>query len=75
MKTNKELSDWFLTLILTTLLSLILAGRGDETVYLEVRHIKKRENSIIFYFYKIIQSWKQGKSARKVEFFVFPKDR
>ena len=75
MRTNEKLSDWFIILNLTFLLSLTIGGSGYEIVYLDVRYSKEKENLIKFYFSKITKSWKQRESPPKIAFLFFQRNK
>ena len=60
---NENLSTKIITLKLTTLLAILSSKRASEVTYLDIRHILFKENSVIFHFSKLANTWKKGKKS------------
>ena len=56
------------------LLALTSASRASNIHHLEIRFMSLPEEKVVFYFPKLLKTWKKGGAPPKLEIFAFEKD-
>ena len=56
------------------LLALTSASRASNIHHLEIRFMSLPEEKVVFYFPKLLKTWKKGGTPPKLEIFAFEKD-